>query len=359
MGRRFVAAIAVAAAGLTTLAAGLGATAASTGPEAKPKKPKVKVIRGPRGPRGPRGSRASGLSGPQGPGPAGAPGVAGPPGPAGRRGRGPPAIRIGFDVPAGTAETELVSAGGLVLKGACSAGGDLSLEASSTANNARARALVVAAATPTDSVAYDEDDDLDTIDGFDFVGAADDDAIATLVYRSAAGGVVTEPDPRAVLGRRRRALPRRGLGGRGRLGATEWEVDAAAVGLHFRRREDAVDVDRGLVVAAVGARVPTDGDVRGVRCLLVEHHVAARLHHRVQADAELGDDVGALTGVRDQLAEHLRSAAAGDLDDTPGFEAQRDGLVDSPSTVYGTVRSATSTPSAPCLSGATKTSPPG
>jgi len=194
MGRRLVAGIAVAAAGLTTLAAGLGATAASTGPQAKPKKPKVKVIRGPRGRRGPRGfAGLPGLSGPQGPpGPAGAQGVAGPSGPAGPPGpSGPSAIRIGFDVPAGTAETELVTAGGLVLRGACSAGGDLSLEASSTANNARARALVVAAATPTDSVAYDEDDDLDTIDGFDFVGAADDDAVATLVYRSAAGGVVT------------------------------------------------------------------------------------------------------------------------------------------------------------------------
>ena len=132
-------------------------------------------------------------------GPLRAAGTAGPGRSAGRgrrrRGRpgppGPSAIRIGFDVPAGTAETELVSAGGLILKGACSAGGDLSLEASSTANNARARALVVAAGTPTDSVAYDEDDDLDTIDGFDFVGAADDDAVATLLYRSAAGGVVT------------------------------------------------------------------------------------------------------------------------------------------------------------------------
>lgn len=194
MGRRLVAAIAVAAAGLTTLAAGLAATSASTGPQAKPKKPKVKVIRGPRGPRGPRGfAGLPGLSGPQGPpGPAGAQGVAGPSGPAGPPGpSGPSALRIGFDVPAGTAETELLSAGGLVLRGACSAGGDLSLEASSTANNARARALVVAAATPGDSVAYDEDDDLDTIDGFDFVGAADDDSIATLVYRSSAGGVVT------------------------------------------------------------------------------------------------------------------------------------------------------------------------
>jgi hypothetical protein len=194
MGRRLVAGIAVAAAGLTTLAAGLGATSASTSPEAKPKKPKVKVIRGPRGRRGPRGfAGLPGLSGPQGrPGPAGAQGAAGAQGPAGPPGPpGPSAIRIGFDVPAGTAETELISAGGLVLRGACSAGGDLSLEASSGANNARARTLVVAAGTPTDSVAYNEDDDLDTIDGFDFVGAADDDAVATLVYRSAAGGVVT------------------------------------------------------------------------------------------------------------------------------------------------------------------------
>ena len=193
MGRRLVAATMVAAVGLTTLAAGLGA-AADTRPEAKPKKPRPKVIRGPRGHRGPRGfAGPPGLSGPQGPpGPAGPQGVAGPQGPPGPAGPpGPSAARINFDVPASTAETEIVSTGGLVLKGACSSGGDLSLEASSTANNARARAMVVAAATPADAVAYDEDDDLDTIDGFDFVGAMDDDAVATLVYRSAGGAVVT------------------------------------------------------------------------------------------------------------------------------------------------------------------------
>ncbi|HEU6444770.1 MAG TPA: hypothetical protein VFL61_06930 [Gaiellaceae bacterium] len=191
MGRRIGAAAAVAAVGVAALAAGLG-SAASAGPEAKPKKPKakVKVIRGPRGLRGPRGfAGPPGLSGPRGQagpqGQAGAQGPAGAPGPP-----GPSAVRIGFDVPAGTAETQIADVGGLILKGACSAGGDLSLEASSAANNARARAAVVASATP-DSVAYDEDDDLDTIDGFDFVGADDDDAIATLVYRSAAGAVVT------------------------------------------------------------------------------------------------------------------------------------------------------------------------
>ena len=190
MGRGLVAATIVAAVGLTTLAAGLG-SAAGGSPEAKPRKPKAKVIRGPRGPRGHRGfTGLPGLSGPQGPpGVQGAAGPQGPPGPAGPS--GPSAVRFGFDVPAGTAETQIASVGGLILRGACSAGGDLSLEASTTANNARARAMVVANASPADSVAYDEDDDLDTIDGFDFVGADDDDAIATLAYRSAAGGVVT------------------------------------------------------------------------------------------------------------------------------------------------------------------------
>jgi Collagen triple helix repeat (20 copies) len=178
-----------------------GASVAVSGPEAK-KKPKVKVIRGPRGRRGPVGPRGlPGQRGPQGPagpqgaagpsGPAGAPGPTGPPGPVGAP--GPGAQRISFDVPAATAETQIVSIGGLVLKAACSAGGDLSLEASSTANNARARASVVAAGTP-DVVGFDEDDDLDTTDGFDFVGASDDDAVGSLLYRSPTGSTVVTVD---------------------------------------------------------------------------------------------------------------------------------------------------------------------
>jgi hypothetical protein len=199
MRRSFVAAAVAAALALPTLAVGLGA-AAGTKPEAKPKKPRPKVVRGPRGPRGLRGPRGfvgpPGVQGPAGPqGPAGAQGATGLEGPAGPQGpagpAGPAAIRINFDVPAGTAETPIVSAGGLVLKGACSAGGDLSLEASSTTNNARARAAVVAAGSLADTVAFDEDDDLDTTDGFDFVGADDDDALATLVYRSSGGSVVS------------------------------------------------------------------------------------------------------------------------------------------------------------------------
>jgi hypothetical protein len=181
------------------LGGGLPGADAGSAAEAKKKKPKPKVIRGPRGRRGPPGPRGlpgpPGAAGPQGPqGPTGALGPSGAIGPAGPAGPpGPEAQRISFDVPAGTPETPIGTFAGLVLKGACSAGGDLSLEASSTTNNARARASVVAAGSP-DTAAYDEDDDLDSTDGFDFVGAADDDAVGTLVYRSPTGSTVATLD---------------------------------------------------------------------------------------------------------------------------------------------------------------------
>jgi hypothetical protein len=184
------------------LSGGIAATAGTVDTPAAKKKPKPKLIRGPRGRRGPIGPRGlpgergpAGPPGAQGPvGAAGPPGPAGLPGPAGPAGpTGPGAEQISFDVPVGTAETQILSLGGLVLKGACSATGDLSLEAASTANNARARASVVAAGTP-DTVAYDEDDDLDTTDGFDFVGGDDDDAVGTLVYRAPTGSAVVTVD---------------------------------------------------------------------------------------------------------------------------------------------------------------------
>jgi hypothetical protein len=173
------------------------ATSGGAAPETK-KKPKPKVLRGPRGRRGPMGPRGlPGPPGPQGPpgsqGPAGAGGAQGAQGPQGPAGPpGPPgagAQRISADIPAGTPETQILSLGGLVLKAACSAGGDLSLEASSTTNNARARAGVISAGTP-DAASFAEDDDLDTTDGFDLVGAHDDDAIGTFVYRSPTGSAV-------------------------------------------------------------------------------------------------------------------------------------------------------------------------
>jgi hypothetical protein len=190
------------AAFVMALSGGIAATAGTMDAPAAKKKPKPKLIRGPRGRRGPIGPRGlpgergpAGPPGAQGPvGAAGAPGPAGLSGPAGPPGPpGPGAERISFDVPVGTAETQILSLGGLVLKGACSATGDLSLEAASTVNNARARASVVAGGTP-DTVAYDEDDDLDTTDGFDFLGGDDDDAVGALVYRAPTGSTVVTVD---------------------------------------------------------------------------------------------------------------------------------------------------------------------
>lgn len=146
----------------------------------------VPVARGARGADGAQGARgpegARGPAGAVGPaGPAGAIGAAGPTGPP-----GPAAQRVNVDVPVGTDETQILSLGGLVLRAACSAAGDLSVEASSGTNNAKASAFLVAD-NPANVAAYIEDDDLDTTDGFDFLGSSDDDVAGTLVYRAANG----------------------------------------------------------------------------------------------------------------------------------------------------------------------------
>jgi hypothetical protein len=155
----------------------------------------VPVARGARGADGAQGAPgpegAPGATGPAGPpgatGPAGATGSAGPAGPPGPPGPpGPAAQRVNLDVPANTAETQILSLGGLVLKAACSAAGDLSVGASSVANNAKASAFHVAD-NPTNVAGYVEDDDLDATDGFDFLGSSDDDVAGTLVYRAPSG----------------------------------------------------------------------------------------------------------------------------------------------------------------------------
>ncbi len=64
--------------------------------------------------------------------------------------------------------------------------GDLSLDASSVTNNAKASAFFVAD-NPANVAGYAEDDDLDSTDSFDFLGASDDDVAGTLVYRAPGG----------------------------------------------------------------------------------------------------------------------------------------------------------------------------
>jgi hypothetical protein len=139
--------------------------------------------RGQRGAPGPVGP--SGPIGPAGPaGPAGAAGPAGPAGPVGPPGPpGPSAARINYDAPASSPATTLLTLGGLILRGSCSSGGDLAVEARSTLDNARVHVAFV-----SDSGAnYSEDDDLDATDDFDFLAAEDDDVAGTLVYRSPTG----------------------------------------------------------------------------------------------------------------------------------------------------------------------------
>ena len=138
------------------------------------------VARGARGADGPAGPPGvTGARGPSGPpGQAGSIGPAGPPGPG--------AQRVNFDVPANTADAQIFSLGGLVLHAACSAAGDLSVEASSVPNNAKASVFFVAD-NPANVAGYVEDDDLDSTDSFDFLGASDDDVAGTLVYRAPGG----------------------------------------------------------------------------------------------------------------------------------------------------------------------------
>ena len=124
-----------------------------------------------------RGAR--GLPGPQGPvGPAGPEGPEGATGPA-----GPGASKIAYDAPANTPATTILTFGGLILRGACSSAGDMSVSARSTLDNAR---LHVAAIDDTGAV-YREDDDLDAGSDSDILGSNDDDVAGTIVYRTPTG----------------------------------------------------------------------------------------------------------------------------------------------------------------------------
>jgi len=86
-------------------------------------------------------------------------------------------------VPASSPATTLLTLGGLILRGSCSSGGDIAVEARSTLDNARVHIAFVSDAGAN----YSEDDDLDATDDFDFLAAEDDDIAGTLVYRSPTG----------------------------------------------------------------------------------------------------------------------------------------------------------------------------
>lgn len=124
-----------------------------------------------------RGAR--GLQGPTGPqGPAGPQGPQGAAGPA-----GPGAAKLGFDAPANTPVSTVLTFGGLILRAACSTAGDMTVSARSTLDNAR---LHVAGVDDTGAF-YREDDDLDAGSDYDVLGSDDDDVAGTIVYRTPTG----------------------------------------------------------------------------------------------------------------------------------------------------------------------------
>jgi hypothetical protein len=133
--------------------------------------------------RGARGQ--TGAQGPAGPmGPAGPAGPAGPQGPAGPPGAsGPGAQKVNFDVPANTPVATVLTYGGLILRAACSSGGDMTVAARSTLDNARVHVAGVA----DTGAFYREDDDLDASADYDLLGTNDDDAAGTIAYRSPTG----------------------------------------------------------------------------------------------------------------------------------------------------------------------------
>jgi hypothetical protein len=118
------------------------------------------------------------------PGPQGQVGPAGPQGPRGATGpAGPGASKVAFDAPANTPTATILTFGGLILRGACSAAGDMSVSARSTLDNAR---LHVAGIDDSGAF-YREDDDLDAGSDSDVLGSDDDDVAGTIVYRTPTG----------------------------------------------------------------------------------------------------------------------------------------------------------------------------
>jgi hypothetical protein len=86
-------------------------------------------------------------------------------------------------VPENTPVATILTFGGLILRAACSAAGDMTVSARSTLDNAR----VHVAAVDDTGASYREDDDLDAGSDFDVLGAGDDDVAGTIVYRTPTG----------------------------------------------------------------------------------------------------------------------------------------------------------------------------
>jgi hypothetical protein len=98
--------------------------------------------------------------------------------------------RVDFRAAAGTAQTEILNLGGLILKASCSSGPDLDVRADTTVLNSTVH--VSWNRDPANQPFYRDDNDFDPGDNFSIMSAGNDDrAQGTLVYSSPAGSHVT------------------------------------------------------------------------------------------------------------------------------------------------------------------------
>jgi hypothetical protein len=100
------------------------------------------------------------------------------------------AAKIDFRAPAGTAITDILNFGGLILRASCGAGSDLDVRADTTVLNSTIH--VAWNKDPGNASFYRQSNDFDPGANFAIMSAGnDDDAQGTLVYTSPAGATVT------------------------------------------------------------------------------------------------------------------------------------------------------------------------
>jgi hypothetical protein len=99
------------------------------------------------------------------------------------------AARMDFRAPTGTASTEVLNLGGLILRATCNAGPDLDVRADSSVANSTLH--VSWNRDPGNVPFYRQDNDLDPGDNFSLLGVNDDSAQGTVAYSTSAGTQVT------------------------------------------------------------------------------------------------------------------------------------------------------------------------
>ena len=98
--------------------------------------------------------------------------------------------RVDFRAAAGTATTEILNLGGLILRASCGAGPDLDVRADTSVPNSTVH--VSWNRDPANQPFYRDDNDFDPGDNFQIMSAGNDDrAQGTLVYTSPAGSTTT------------------------------------------------------------------------------------------------------------------------------------------------------------------------